>query len=93
MDFVIMGAGAGNVPPAHASPEHTVFLLEDVGAITNLDRDERHPFHTGQVTHVERRIGHQIRADHGAPTISVSGPRAADRVGLEAGGLLPKQPE
>ena len=93
MNFVIMKAGEENVPHAHASSEDTIFVLEGEGTITDLDRGETLPFHTGQVIHVAPGVRHQVRADRGSRIVSVGGPCPGDRAGLEAAGVLPKQSE
>jgi quercetin dioxygenase-like cupin family protein len=92
MNFVIMEAGEENVPHAHASSEDTIYVLEGEGTIADLDREETHRFHAGQVIHVARGVRHQVRADRGTSIVSVGGPCPGDRAGLEAAGVLPKQP-
>jgi len=91
MNFVIMEPGEENKPHAHATSEDTILVLEGAGTIVNLETDEELPFEAGQVIHVAAGARHQVRGDRGQQVISVGGPCPADRAGLEAAGVLPKQ--
>ena len=93
MNFVIMEPGEENKPHAHATSEDTILILEGAGTIANLETDEELPFEAGQVIHVAAGARHQVRGDRGQQVISVGGPCPADRAGLEAAGVLPKQSE
>jgi quercetin dioxygenase-like cupin family protein len=91
MNFVIMEPGEENKPHAHATSEDTILVLEGAGTVVNLETDEELPFEAGQVIHVAAGARHQVRGDRGQQVISVGGPCPADRAGLEAAGVLPKQ--
>lgn len=91
MNFVIMEPGEENKPHAHATSEDTILILEGAGTVVNLETDEEMAFEAGQVIHVAAGARHQVRGDRGQQVISVGGPCPADRAGLEAAGVLPKQ--
>jgi quercetin dioxygenase-like cupin family protein len=91
MNFVIIEPGEENKPHSHPYSEDTILILEGAGTVVNLETDEELPFEAGQVIHVAAGKRHQVRGDRGQQVISVGGPCPADRAGLEAAGVLPKQ--
>jgi quercetin dioxygenase-like cupin family protein len=93
MNYVVMEAGEENKPHAHATSEDTILILAGAGTVANLETGEELPFEAGQVIHVAAGAKHQVRGDRGQQVISVGGPCPADRAGLEAAGVLPKQSE
>jgi quercetin dioxygenase-like cupin family protein len=88
MNYVRMRPGEQNVAHVHRASEDTIYVLEGLGTIQDLDNEAALEFGPGQVVHVPPGVRHQVRADRGETIVSVGGPCPADREMLVRSGLL-----
>ena len=86
MNHVILEAGEGNVPHAHAASEDTIFVLEGRGSVQDFTHGLILPVEAGCVIHVPEGIQHAVAASE--RMISVGGPCPPDLAMLRATGVL-----
>jgi len=86
MNHVILEAGEGNVPHAHAASEDTIFVLEGRGTVQDFTHGLILPVEAGCVIHVPQGIQHAVTASE--RMVSVGGPCPPDLAMLRATGVL-----
>jgi quercetin dioxygenase-like cupin family protein len=89
MNYVRMELGEANVVHAHPSSEDTILILSGRGTVADATNGEERRFEAGEVIQIPPGVEHQLRADRGAPVISVGGPCPADFALLRHAGLWP----
>jgi quercetin dioxygenase-like cupin family protein len=88
MNYVAMEAGEENVVHQHPESDDTIVILEGHGTVADHTNGLELEFEAGQVINIPPGIEHQVRADRGAPVVSVGGPCPPDLRMLRAAGVL-----
>jgi quercetin dioxygenase-like cupin family protein len=89
MNYVSMQPGEENVPHAHPDSEDTIYIVSGRGTVEDLTHGFELEFEAGQAIQVPPGVQHRVKANRGAPVVSVGGPCPADAGMLEAAGVLP----
>lgn len=78
LNYVDMQAGERNVPHVHRTSEDTLWVIDGVGSVEDLDAGVRLEFGAGQAVHVPPGVRHAVAADRGTHIESVGGFCPAD---------------
>jgi quercetin dioxygenase-like cupin family protein len=87
MNVAPLDPGEENQPHSHAESDDTIAIVSGRGSIDDLDGGDTHEFAAGDVVFVRAGVRHKVKADRGAPILSVGGPCPPDFGMLRALGL------